>query len=147
MVKYRAAVAFMLAMIAVVLVGFSSVAEAKTLSYTPAQVEEIQTYAADVSELRDRLPELAKLIQDENWTFARNFIHGPLGELRAKMAYISRSLIPTEQAKAREQANETFKSLVAIDAAADKKDYKAAIRNFGKAVKSLDAFLDLVPQA
>lgn len=147
MVKYRAAVAFMLAMIAVVLVGFSGVAEAKTLSYTPAQVEEIQTYAAEVSELRDRLPELAKLIQDENWTFARNFIHGPMGELRAKMAYISRSLLPTEQAKAREQANETFKSLVAIDAAAEKKDYKAAIRNFGKAVKSLDAFLDLVPKA
>ncbi|XGV95330.1 MAG: photosystem II protein PsbQ [Leptolyngbya sp. BL-A-14] len=147
MVKYRAAVAFILMVIAVVLVSFSSVAEAKTLSYTPSQIEDIQTYAAEVSEIRDRLPELATLIQSEDWTFVRNFIHGPLGELRTKMAYISRSLLPADQAKARAQVAETFKNLVAIDAAAEKKDYKAAIRSFGKATKSLDAFLELVPAA
>lgn len=147
MVKYRAGVAFILMVVAVVLVGFSSAAEAKTLSYTPSQVEDIQTYATEVSEIRDCLPELAALIQSEDWTFVRNFIHGPLGELRTKMTYISRSLLPADQVKARAQVTETFKSFVAIDAAAEKKDYKAAIRNFGKATKSLDTFLELVPTA
>lgn len=147
MVKYRTVVALILTVIAVMLVGCGSVTKAKTLSYTPAQVKEIQTYAAEVSELRDRLPELASLIQSEDWTFVRNFIHGPLGELRTKMAYLSRSLLPTDQATAREQASSTFKSLVAIDAAAERKDYKAAISNFGKVIKSWDTFLDLVPDA
>ncbi|PSB29640.1 photosystem II protein PsbQ [Stenomitos frigidus] len=146
MVKYRSAIAFILMLIAVTLVSFSGVAEAKTLSYTTTQVEEIQTYTAEVVELRDRLPELATLVEKQNWTFVRNFIHGPLGELRTKMAYISRSLLPGDQVKARDRAKDTFKNLVAIDAAAEKGDYKAAVRSLDKAIKGLDSFLELVPQ-
>ena len=145
MVKYRSAVAFILMLITVMFVSFSGVAEAKPLSYTTAQVEEIQTYAAEVSALRDRLPELATLVEKQNWTFVRNFIHGPLGELRTKMAYISRSLLPADQVKARDRARDTFKSLVAIDAAAEKEDYKAAVRSLDKTIKGLDSFLELVP--
>ena len=145
MVKFRSALAFILMLIMVTLISFSGVAEAKSLSYTPAQVEEIQTYTAEVLALRDRLPELATLIEKQNWTFARNFIHGPMGELRAKMAYISRSLLPDVQAKARDRAKETFKSLVAIDAAAEKEDYKAAVRSLDQTIKGLNSFLELVP--
>ncbi len=146
MVKYRSAIAFLLMLVAVTLVSCSSVEQAKPLSYTSVQIEEIQTYAAEVSALRDRLPELATLIQQEDWTFVRNFIHGPFGELRTKLAYISRSLLPDDQTKAREQANETFRSLVAIDAAAEKEDYKLAVRSLDKTIKGLDSFLELVPQ-
>ena len=148
MVKYRSAVAFILMLITVGFVSFSGVAEAKAkpLAYTTAQVEEIQTYAADVSALRDRLPELATLVEKQNWTFVRNFIHGPMGELRAKMAYISRSLLPADQIKARDRAQAAFKGLVALDAAAGKEDYKAAVRSLDKAIKGLDSFLELVPQ-
>ena len=145
MVKYRSAVAFILMLITVTLVSFSGVAEAKSLSYTATQVEEIQTYAADVEALRDRLPELATLVEKQNWTFVRNFIHGPLGELRTKMAAISRSLLPADQIKARACAKETFKNLVAIDAAAEKEDYKAAVRSLDKTIKGLDSFLELLP--
>lgn len=145
MVKYRSAIAFVLMMITVTLVSLGSVAEAKPLSYTTVQVEERQTYAADLVALHDRLPELATLVQEENWTFVRNFIHGPLGELRTKMAYVSRNLLPSDQVKARELAKETFKNLVAIDAAAEKEDYKLAVRSLGKTVNSLDSFLALVP--
>ena len=145
MAKYRSAIAFVLMLITVTLVSFGSIAEAKPLSYTPAQVEDIQTYAAEVSALRDRLPELATLIQEENWTFVRNFIHGPMGELRAKMAYISRSLLPADQAKARERATATFQSLVAIDAAAENANYKVAVRSLDKTIKGLDSFLEMVP--
>jgi photosystem II protein PsbQ len=147
MAKYRSAIAFILMLITVTCVSFGGIAEAKSLSYTAAQAEEIQTYTAAVVELRDRLPELATLIEKQNWTFARNFIHGPLGELRAKMAYISRSLPPADQVKARDRAKETFKNLVAIDAAAEKEDYKAAVRSLDKTIKGLNSFLELVPQA
>lgn len=146
MVTYRSAIAFVLMLLTVTLVSCSSVVEAKPLSYTSAQVEEIQPYAADLLALHDRLPELATLVQEENWTFVRNFIHGPLGELRTKMAYISRDLLPADQIKARELTKETFKNLVAIDAAAGKEDYKLAVRSLGKTVSSLDSFLALIPK-
>jgi photosystem II protein PsbQ len=145
MVTYRSIIAFVLMLLTTMLVSCSSVAEAKPLSYTPAQVEEIQTYAADLVALRDRLPELADLVQKENWTFVRNFIHGPLGELRTKMIYLSRNLLPSDQTKAAALAKETFQSLVALDAAAEKADYKVAIRNLGKTTESLNTFLELVP--
>jgi photosystem II protein PsbQ len=145
MVTYRSIIAFVLMLLTTMLVSCSSVTEAKPLSYTPAQVEEIQTYAADLVALRDRLPELADLVQKENWTFVRNFIHGPLGELRTKMIYLSRNLLPSDQTKAAALAKETFQSLVALDAAAEKADYKVAIRNLGKTTESLNTFLELVP--
>lgn len=147
MVKYRSAIAFILMLITVTCVSFGCTTAAKPLSYTTAQVEEIQTYAVEVSELRDRLPELATLVEKQNWTFVRNFIHGPLGELRTKMVYISRNLLPDDQVKASDRAKETFKSLVAIDAAAEKEDYKAAVRSLDKTIKGLDSFLELVPQS
>lgn len=146
MVKYRSAVAFILMLITVTFVSFGCTTVAKPLAYTSAQVEEIQTYVAEVSALRDRLPELATLVEKQNWTFVRNFIHGPLGELRTRMSYISRNLLPDDQVKARDRAQETFKSLVAIDAAAEKEDYKAAVRSLDKTIKGLDSFLELVPQ-
>jgi len=147
MVTYRSVIAFVLMLLTTMLVSCSNVTEAKPLSYTTAQVEEIQTYAADLLALRDRLPELADLVQKENWTFVRNFIHGPLGELRTKMIYLSRNLLPTDQAKADALAKETFQSLVALDAAAEKADYKVAVRNLSKTVKGLNDFLELVPNS
>ncbi|HEY9882250.1 MAG TPA: photosystem II protein PsbQ [Thermosynechococcaceae cyanobacterium] len=147
MVTYRSVIAFVLMLLTTMLVSCSNVTETKPLSYTTAQVEEIQTYAADLLALRDRLPELADLVQKENWTFVRNFIHGPLGELRTKMIYLSRNLLPTDQAKADALAKETFQSLVALDAAAEKADYKVAVRNLSKTVKGLNDFLELVPNS
>lgn len=147
MVTYRSVIAFVLMLLTTMLVSCSNVTEAKPLSYTTAQVEEIQTYAGDLLELRDRLPELADLVQKENWTFVRNFIHGPLGELRTKMIYLSRNLLPTDQEKAAALAKETFQSLVALDAAAEKADYKVAVRNLSKTVKGLNDFLELVPKS
>ncbi|XHX80512.1 MAG: photosystem II protein PsbQ [Stenomitos frigidus ULC029] len=146
MVTYRSVIAFVLMLLTTMLVSCSSVTEVKPLSYTTAQVEEIQTYAGDLLELRDRLPELADLVQKENWTFVRNFIHGPLGELRTKMIYLSRNLLPTDQAKADALAKEAFQSLVALDAAAEKADYKVAVRNLSKTVEGLNEFLELVPK-
>ena len=146
MVTYRSVIAFVLMLLTTMLVSCSNVTETKPLSYTTAQVEEIQTYAGDLLEVRDRLPELADLVQKENWTFVRNFIHGPLGELRTKMVYLSRNLLPNDQEKAAALAKETFQSLVALDAAAEKADYKVAVRNLSKTVKGLDDFLELVPK-
>jgi photosystem II protein PsbQ len=151
MMIVRSILPLVLALVAVLIVNLGNVAAAKppakAASYTAEQIEQIQEYAAGLTEMRDRLPELANLIQTQDWTFARNFIHGPLGEIRFKMLYLSRNLLPADQKKARDLAKLVTDNLVAIDKAAERQDYAAAVRNYAETVRDLDAFLQLVPQA
>jgi len=149
MVKLRSIIVVVLALVLVVVLNLGSVAEAKPRpkAYTAEQIEQIQAYVSDLSAVRDRLPELATLIQKQNWIFVRNFIHGPLGEVRTKMLNLSRNLLPDAQPQSRAAAKLVFNHLVAIDEAAAKGDYKAAIRNYAQTIRDFDGFLQLVPQA
>jgi photosystem II protein PsbQ len=151
MIKIQSMISVIFAVILVLLLNLGDVAEAKSTqkpaTYTSEQIAQIQEYMTDVDALRDRLPELAKLIQDQNWVFVRNFIHGPLGEMRVKLANLSRNLLPDAQKQANKLAKDVFNNLVAIDQAAANKDYKTAIRNYGETIRDLEEFLKLVPQA
>lgn len=151
MSKFRSVLSVILALAAVVLINLGNVAEAKPKAqpqtYTREQLETIQGYATDLSAVRDRLPELAQLIQKQDWIYVRNFIHGPLGEIRATMLNLSRNLLPDAQPTARKAAKAVFDNLVAIDQAALKGDYKQAIRNYAETLRDLDTFLQLAPQS
>jgi photosystem II protein PsbQ len=148
--KFRAVLTVILALAAVVLLNLGSVAEAKRpakpLTYTSDQITEIQESAAELSSIRDRLPELADLIQKQDWVFVRNFLHGPLGEIRTKMSLLSQKLLPTDQKQARTIAKAVADNLVAIDQASKDENYKAAIRNYAETIRDLDAFLQLAPR-
>lgn len=146
--RFRSLLALTLAFVATVLVSCGgSPTVAKPPTYTPAQIEQIQQYASDLEKVQERLPELAKLIQDGNWVFVKNFIRGPLGELRSKLSYVERNLLPQDKTKARETSKELTQSLILIDEAADSRDYNKAIRNFGVVQRELRSFLELTPQA
>lgn len=151
MVNYRSVVACILALITAFLLNMGHAEAAKKvkkpLTYTSEQLEQIQGYATDLKAMRDRLPELATLITQKDWTFARNFIHGPLGELRIEMLNLSRTLLPDAQKSAQTLSKTVFDDLVAIDLAAQNKNYQVAIRNYADAIKDFDAFLALVPEA
>ncbi len=146
MTKYRSILAVVFAVITVFMVGCSSPTVTKKLTYTPEQISTIQTTATDLTQMRDRLPELQNLIQQEDWIFARNFIHGPLGEIRVKMSQVARDLLPDSQKQARQLAKEVANDLVEIDQAAARTNYKDAVRYYGETIKDLDAFFKLVPQ-
>lgn len=146
MTKYRSLISLLLAFVATLLVSCSSPAEIKPPTYSSEQISQIQGYAAEISALRDRLPELQKLIQKEDWIYVRNFIHGPLGELRFKLTALSRNLLPDAQPEANSLSKEVFDHLVDIDRAAQDSNYKLAVRNYAEALKDLDAFLKLLPQ-
>lgn len=147
MKQYRSILALVLAFVTAFLVSCSSPTNSKPLTYTPTQVEQIQTYATDIQAMRDRMPELAAEIQKRDWINARNFIHGPLGELRTKMASLNRNLLPKAQAPAREAAQNIFVHLEEIDEAVGRSDYRQAIRNYAEALKDFDAYFQLVPNA
>jgi photosystem II protein PsbQ len=151
MSKYRSTLAFALAFVFTLFITFTDSAAAATKSrakaptYSPAQIEQIQGYATEVGALRDRMTELQDLIQNESWTFARNFIHGPLGELRAKMIAAAKVLAPEPQKQARDASKDVFTALVGIDQASADRNYKTAIRNYGLLLKGLDSFFQVLP--
>ena len=97
--------------------------------------------------MRDRVPELQALIAKKDWTSVRNFIHGPLGELRVKMIAVTRDLFPNAQKPARQAAKQVFDDLVALDRAAGEADSDLAVLKYNQAIKAFDAFFQLVPQA
>jgi photosystem II protein PsbQ len=148
MLKYRSIVSLALAFVMTLFIAFASPAEAKTKarSYTAEQIETIQDYVGDIDMMRGRLTELGQLIEDESWVFVRNFIHGPLGELRFKMLGIARELYPESAKEARDLTREAFNQLNLIDKAAGDKDYRAAKKALANMNSGIDKFLQLVPQ-
>lgn len=146
MARYRSILSLLLAFVTAFLVSCGA-PEVKPPTYTAAQLQAIEKSVSVIEGVRDRLPELAKLIQNENWVFVRNFIHGPLGDLRPKMSLMERNLLPAAQPKAKALGKELFDDLVDIDTAAQNGDYKAAIRSYASLQKDIEAFLQLAPNA
>lgn len=147
MARYRSILGLILALVTVCVVSCSSPTTTKTAAYTTTQLEQIQGYADGLTAVRDRLPELATLIQNRKWNDVGSFIHGPLGELRIQMSTLSRSLLPDAQSTALETAKNVFGHLNQLDQAAKDESYERAIRQYAEALKDFDAFLQLVPQA
>ncbi|MBF2000809.1 MAG: photosystem II protein PsbQ [Synechococcales cyanobacterium M58_A2018_015] len=143
----RSVLALLLAVITVFLVSCgSSTPTAQGPTYTTAQLEQIQRAADDVQALRDRLLELSPLIQQRDWNNVESFIHGPLGELRAKMSRLARSLSPDTQKAALAAAKDVFEHLNLIDEAAQAQDPTKAFNNYNEALKDFDVFFQYIPQ-
>lgn len=147
MVRSRSILSLILAMVAVFLISCGSPTVAKAPpTYTPAQIEQIQEYAPTLLALRDRMSEIPVLIQRRDWIGVRNFIHGPLGELRLKMTYITRNLLPTEQKTARQITRELFDDLVKVEQAIEENSTQGAVRNYQTALADINKFVDLIPK-
>jgi len=71
---------------------------------------------------QERLPELATLVNQRDWTFTRNLIHGPMQEVGREMLYINQRLLPQERAKAEALAASLKSSLAELDEAARLQD-------------------------
>lgn len=145
-IRYQSILAVILAMVTTFLVSCSSPTATKPPTYTPETIAQIQNYATTVAELRDRMLSLGNDIQKRDWTEVGSFIHGPLGELRQKMSYITRELLPKEQPAAKEVAQDLFTRLENLDAASSDGNYQKAIDNYRAALQDFDAFLQLIPE-
>ncbi len=143
---FRPLISLLLAFVAVFIVSCSDGSQAKVPTYSPTQLAEIQATNKNVMALRDRLPELATLIEARDWNNVKSFIHGPLGEIRTRMSGLSRELLPGTKEQALSISKEIFVHLNNIDAAAGSLDYPLAIRNYGEALKDFSAFAELIPQ-
>lgn len=146
MLSFRSIVGSILVVASTLLVSCSGPqAETPPPTYTPEQVAQVQRYALPVKAARERMEELEDLIEQRKWVDVDSLIHGPLGQLRREVSYLTRSLLPQDQPKAQELAKELFVDLERIDAAAAEESYPGAIANYQQAVADFDAYLELVP--
>jgi photosystem II protein PsbQ len=149
--KIRSIVALALTFVMVLCVTFVNPADAKPKktkpdTYSTEQIVEIQSYADRVQTMRDRFSELQGLIEKEDFIFTRNFIHGPLGDLRNTMAFIAQELYPEARTAAKAATKDLANALTAIDKASIDKDYRAAAKAYTNLNKAMDAFFATLPK-
>jgi photosystem II protein PsbQ len=115
-------------------------------TYTPEKLAQVEIYAPGVNSLRQQFPEISRRIETQKWIDVTTFIHGPLGELRARMDRLSRQLLPQDQAKAKTYADDLYNHLEILDKAATERDLAEARQQYLNALEDFDSFLDLIPE-
>ena len=83
------------------LAACSGGANAKPATISPDDMAVIRRQVEGFTAAKERLPELAQLVNQRDWTFTRNLIHGPMQEVGREMLYINQRLLPQD----RDQAN------------------------------------------
>lgn len=144
---FRSFLSLVLVVVTTLLVSCSAPTSATVpTTYTPEKIEALQVQLAPIQSVRERMSELGSLINQEDWTDARDLIHGPFGFLRQDMRYLTEKLLPADQKKAQTLSNDLFNDFVQIDAAAKDRNYGIALSKFNEAVRDFDAYLELIPQ-
>lgn len=141
----RSMMAVFLAAIATLLVSCGGGQVSAPQTYSADQIAQIAVYAGRIQTSKDRLPELAGYIRDENWANIDNFIHGPLGELRERMNRLAFQLLPNDKADALALSEEISDDLEDMSAAVGAFDSNRTNRAYIRFAKDLSTFLNLVP--
>jgi photosystem II protein PsbQ len=116
-------------------------------SIGPEDMAMIARQAEGFLAAKDRLPELATLVNKRNWVFTRNLIHGPMQEVGRQMLYINQRLLPADQAEANKRADQLKSALAELDEAARLQDGEKLRKEYIKVASSFGAYADLIPDA
>jgi photosystem II protein PsbQ len=146
MKSYRSILALILAIVTTFLVSCGSPTALKPPSYTAEEIAQIEQLGSTVAALRDKMPILEDKINNQNWTDVGTYIHGPLGEVRRLITYVTRELLPTDQKAASAVAKDLFQRLENIDVASSKGNYQVARQNYQAALKDFNQFLQQLPK-
>lgn len=111
----------------------------------PEDMAVIRRQAEAFISAEERLPELAKLVSDENWTFTRNLIHGPMQEVGREMLYINQRLSRSERKQADKLARSLKAALAELDEASRLQDPARMQRAYSAVAAGFDAYADVIP--
>jgi photosystem II protein PsbQ len=145
MTRLRSLLSLILVAIAVLVVGCSNATVTQPSTYNAEKIADLQIYTPAVTELRDRFPELEDYIQNKDWVNIRSFIHGPMGELRARLGRVAIRLLPNSSPQAKALADSLAVHLEKLDAAAADFNQIEAANQYRQALDDFDAFLALLP--
>lgn len=143
--RLRSVLGLILAVVATCLVGCGGSNVAQPTTYSGDQIAQLEIFAPRVTELRDRFPELENYIQNKDWNDISSFIHGPMGELRARLDRVAVRLLPQDTEQAKFYAEEIGKHLEKLDAAAEDFNQIEAGKQYREALDDFDAFISLIP--
>ena len=125
--------------------GLMIPASSEAASSKPVDLSVLKRQAEAFTNTKARLPELARLVSNEDWTFTRNLIHGPMQEVGREMLFINKSLDRTERKNADKLARSLKDALAGLDEAARLQDAGRMQKAYGSLAASFDAYSDIIP--
>ena len=120
-------------------------ASAEAASSKPDDLTVLKRQAEAFKNTKARLPELARLVSDEDWTFTRNLIHGPMQDLGREMLFINQNLDRSERKNADKLARSLKDALAGLDEAARLQDAGKMQKAYSNLAASFDAYSDVIP--
>ncbi|WP_413295742.1 photosystem II protein PsbQ [Synechococcus sp. MIT S9452] len=136
------------ALVLLLCVGFISPAEAKgkaAKTISPEDMAAIRRQAEEFMEAKDRLPELASLVNERDWVFTRNLIRGPMQPLGREMLYINQRLLPQDRKEADKRAAELKTALAELDEAARLQDGSRLTKEYSRVASGFGAYAEMIP--
>ena len=125
--------------------GLMIPASSEAASSKPDDLSVLKRQAEAFTNTKARLPELARLVSNEDWTFTRNLIHGPMQEVGREMLFINKSLDRTERKNADKLARSLKDALAGLDEAARLQDAGQMQKAYSNLAASFDAYSDVIP--
>jgi len=126
--------------------GAAAAARKAPAAISPADMAAITRQAEGFLAARDRLPDLAALVNERDWTFTRNLIHGPMQEVGREMLYINQRLLPADRPEADKRATNLKAALAELDEAARLQDGDALRKAYIKVASGFGLYAQVLPE-
>lgn len=94
---------------------------------------------------RNRLPELATLVNERNWVFTANLIHGPMQEVGREMSYINQRLLPPDRPGANKLAQNLKTALAQLDEATKLQDGDKLRKAYIQVASGFGRYAEVLP--
>ena len=139
----------LLAMALVLSVGLAACDGSKAKAAASLSADDIAfitRQAAGFLDARNHLPELATLVNEKNWVFTRNLIHGPMQEVGREMSYINQRLLPADRPEANKRAEELKTALAELDEAARLQEGERLTRDYIRVASDFGLYAQVLPE-
>ena len=117
----------------------------KPPSISPEDMALIERQAEGFLAARNRLPELAALVNDRNWVFTANLIHGPMQEVGREMSYINQRLLPADRPEAEKRATALKTAFAQLDEDAKLQDGDKLRKAYIKVASGFGLYAQVLP--
>jgi len=84
-------------------------------------------------------------VNERDWTFTRNLIHGPMQEVGREMLYINQRLLPADRPEANKRAESLKAALAELDEAARLQDDKNLSKAYIKVASGFGLYAQILP--
>ena len=126
--------------------GLMAPASVNAAGINPDDLAVIRRQAAAFEATKSRLPDLARLVSEEDWIFTRNLLHGPMQEVGREMLYINQRLLPQDRAEAKKLATSLKDAMADLDEAARLQDDAKLQKSYEDVVSGFANYSEVIPE-